>query len=163
MTAQTRTALTATVTANLADNTTGAITPALARAVAQNTVDSVLIAPGLVKYTKNTTSGATAAAAGDLTGALVVFAEYSAVGAANLTTRTGTQMFADAGNVQALDTYELTIINTSGGQTTLTAADGTVTLTGTMTIAASTTRRFMVKFTSTTAVTFQSVGVGTIS
>lgn len=162
MTAQTRTALGTTITADSPDNTVGSVTPALLRTMLQNIVDSVLVAPGLPKYVKNTTVGATTAAAGDLTGAIVIQAEYSAVGAANLTTRTATQMFADAGNVQANDTYELTIINTSAGTTTLVAGTG-VTLTGTMTIATNTTRRFIVTFNSSTTMTFQSVGVGTIS
>lgn len=162
MTAQARTALGATITADSPDNTVGTITPASLRTMLQNMIDSTLVVPGSAKYTKNTTSGVTTAAAGDLTGALIVHAEYSAVGAAALTTRTATQMFGDAGNVQAGDTYELTIINTSGGTTTLTAGTG-VTLTGTMTLATNTTRRFLVTFTSGTAMTFQSVGVGTIS
>ena len=41
MTLQTKTALEATITANLANNTTGAITPTLHRAVANNIVDGV--------------------------------------------------------------------------------------------------------------------------
>lgn len=114
------------------------------------------------KYTKNTTSGATTAAAGDLTGAAFVCAEYSAVGAANLTTRTATQMFNDMGNVQPGDGYMLQITNTSGGTTTLVAGAG-VTLTATMTMATNTTRMFNVKFNSATTLTIQSVGVGTIS
>jgi hypothetical protein len=114
------------------------------------------------KYTKNTTAGVTTAAVGDLTGAAFVCAEYSAVGAANLTTRTATQMFNDMGNVQAGDSYMLQITNTSGGTTTLVAGTG-VTLTGTMTMATNTTRMFNVKFTSATALVIQSVGVGTIS
>lgn len=122
------------------------------------------LAPPLpsAKYTKNTTSGVTTAAAGDLTGASFVCAEYSAVGAAALTTRTATQMFADMPYVQVGDSYMLLITNTSGGTTTLTAGTG-VTLTGTMTMATNTTRLYNVKFVSGTAVTIQSVGVGTIS
>src|SRR5262249_21382251 len=67
------------------------------------------------KYTKNTTSGATTAAAGDLTGIGVAYvqAEYSAVGAANLTVRTAAQMIAD-GALQIGDSYVLEITNTSG-------------------------------------------------
>jgi len=114
------------------------------------------------KYTKNTTVGATVAAAGDLSGAKFVCAEFSAVGAANLTTRTATQMFADQGNVQPGDSYMLLITNTSGGTTTLVAGSG-VTLTGTMTMATNTTRLFNVTYTSATALVIQSVGVGTIS
>lgn len=114
------------------------------------------------KFTKNTTSGATTAAAGNLSGAKLTVAEFSAVGAADLTTRTAAQMFADQGNVQPGDSYLLRIINTSGGTTTVVAGSG-VTLTGTATLATNTTRDFVVTFTSATALTMQSVGVGTIS
>ena len=114
------------------------------------------------KYTKNTTVGATTAAAGNLSGAKFVSAEFSAVGAANLTTRTATQMFSDQGNVQPGDSYVLMITNTSGGTTTLVAGTG-VTLIGTMTMATNTTRTFIVTFTSATALVIQSIGVGTIS
>jgi hypothetical protein len=113
------------------------------------------------QYVKNTTVGATTAAAGDMTGARYVQAEYSAVGAANLTTRTAAQIIAD-GFLQIGDSYVLEITNTSGGTTTLTAGTG-VTLTGTMTMATNTTRRFNVKVTGAATVTIQSTGVGTIS
>lgn len=113
------------------------------------------------KYTKNTTVGATTAAAGDLTGAAYTQAEFSAVGAANLTTRTATQMIAD-GFLQVGDSYVLEITNTSGGTTTLVAGTG-ITLTGTMTMATNTTRRFNVRVTGAAAITIQSTGVGTIS
>lgn len=113
------------------------------------------------KYTKNNTAGATTAAAGDLTGADVVQAEYSAVGANNLTTRTAAQMFADIPNCQAGFSYVLEIANTSAGTTTLIGGTG-VTLTGTMTMAAGTTRRFNVLFTSPTACTIQNMGAGTV-
>lgn len=112
------------------------------------------------KYTKNTTVGATVAAAGDLTGAFNVVAEYSAVGAAALTTRTAAQMFADAGAVVG-QSYEVEIMNSSAGTTTLTAGTG-VTLTGTMTIAAGTARWFVVTFNSATTLTIQNVGSGSI-
>lgn len=114
------------------------------------------------KYAKNTTSGATTAAVGDFTGAATVQTEYSAVGAANLTTRTAAQMFADHPNAKVGDSFVLEITNTSGGTTTIVAGTG-VTLTGTMTLATNTTRRFNVKFVSATAVTIQSTGTGTIS
>lgn len=115
------------------------------------------------QYVKNTTVGATTAAAGDLTGIGVnyVQAEYSAVGAANLTTRTATQMVAD-GALNPGDSYVLEITNTSAGTTTLVAGAG-VTLTGTMTMATNTTRRFNVKVVTATTITIQSTGVGTIS
>jgi hypothetical protein len=115
---------------------------------------------GAAKYTKNTTSGATVAAAGDLTGALTVTAEYSAVGAANLTTRTAAQMLADAGAIVG-QAYNLEIMNTSGGQTTLVGGTG-VTIVGTATIAAAAVRWFVVKFLTATTVSIQNVGSGTV-
>jgi hypothetical protein len=111
------------------------------------------------KYTQNTTSGATAAAVGDLTGAAFVSAEYTAVGAANLTTRTATQMFNDTGNVQPGDSYMLMILNSSGGTTTLVGGTG-VTVTGTATLATNTARLFNVKFVSATTVTITNMGGG---
>lgn len=112
------------------------------------------------KFTLNAASGATTAAAGDMTGAQYVCAGYSAVGAAALTTRTAAQLFADS-PFKVGDSYMLLITNTSGGTTTLTAGTG-VTITGTATLATNTTRLFNVKFVSATAVTFQSVNIGTI-
>jgi hypothetical protein len=114
------------------------------------------------KYVKNTTAGATVAAAGDLTGAGDTFVEYSAVGAANLTTRTAAQMFADTPNSLVGYMYALSIVNTSGGTTTLVGGTG-VTITGTATLLTNTVRQFMVTFVSSTAITMQSVGVSTIS
>jgi hypothetical protein len=163
MTAKTKTALGAEIAADAPDNTVGTITPALLRTMLQDMVDSLVAAPAVAKYTKNTTAGAPTAAAGDLTGAIFVSAEYSAVGAASLTTRTAALMLADAGgSVAAGDSYVLKITNTSGGTTTLVAGTG-VTLTGTMTIASNTTRQFVVTFTDATHLVIQSIGVGTIS
>lgn len=113
------------------------------------------------KYTANATAGATTAAAGDLTGAAYVNALYSAVGAANLTTRTAALMIADAGLVVG-QTYMLNIANSNAGTTTLVGGTG-VTITGTATIAQNTTRQFMVKVTAAATMTFQSVGTGTFS
>lgn len=113
------------------------------------------------KYTKNVTVGATTAASGDLTGAAFVSAEYSAVGAANLTTRTAALMIADFDGVQIGDSYVLQITNTSAGTTTLVAGTG-VTLTGTMTMATNSTRTFIVTINTATTLTIQSVSIGTI-
>jgi heptaprenylglyceryl phosphate synthase len=113
------------------------------------------------KYTKNTASGATTAAAGDMTGAMMVYAEYSAVGAANLTTRTAAQLYADAG-LAVGSTYTLRIINSSGGTTTLLGGLN-VTITGTATMATETFRDFLVTITSATAISMQSIGTGTNS
>jgi hypothetical protein len=112
------------------------------------------------KYTTNAASGAATAAAGDLTGAQSVVANYSAVGAANLTTRTAAQMFADAGAIVG-QTYEVEIMNSSGGTTTLVGGTG-VTINGTATIAAGTARWFAVTFNSATTMTFQNLGSGSI-
>jgi hypothetical protein len=113
------------------------------------------------KFTLNTTSGATTALAGELTGAAVVVAEYTAIGAAALTVRTAALMIADAGLV-AGSSYFLAIVNLgTAGTVTLTTATG-VTLTGTMTIANNTWRGFIVTVPTATTMTFQSVMIGTI-
>ena len=112
------------------------------------------------KFTLNTTSGATTALAGELTGAAVVVGEYTAVNGA-LTVRTAAQMIADAGLV-AGSSYFLAIVNLgAAGTVTLTTATG-VTLTGTMTIANNTWRGFIVTVPTATTMTFQSVMIGTI-
>jgi hypothetical protein len=113
------------------------------------------------KFTLNTTSGATTALAGELTGAAVVVAEYTAIGAAALTVRTAALMIADAGLV-AGSSYFLAIVNLgTAGTVTLTTATG-VTLTGTMTIANNTWRGFIVTVPTASTMTFQSVMIGTI-
>lgn len=115
-----------------------------------------------LKLTSNSASGATTAAAGDLTGAAITVATYSAVGAANLQTRTATQMIADAG-LRTGSTYLLIIRNTSGGTTTLTAGAG-VTLSGTMTMATNTYRLFAVtvQSISSPALTITNLGSGSV-
>lgn len=112
------------------------------------------------KRTTNVASGATTAAQGDLTGGGTVFAVYSAVGAAALTTRTAAQMLADMGNLPVGYTWTLVLINTSGGTTTFTAGTG-VTINGTATLATATTRTFIGSIDSSTAISFTSVGTGT--
>lgn len=114
------------------------------------------------KYVKNTTSGAQTAAAGDMSGAAVVQVEYSAVGAANLTTRSAVLLAGDQPGKTPPVTYMVTIMNTSGGTITLLGGNN-VTVSGvTTTIAANTWRMFNVNILSSTAITFQSVGSGPI-
>ncbi len=112
-------------------------------------------------YSRDTTVGAATAAAGALSGAAHVVAEYSAVGAAALTMRTAAQMIADSA-LQVGESYMLTIVNTSAGTTTLTTATG-ITLTGTMTLATNTTRTFVVTVTAAGAIEVRSVSIGTIA
>lgn len=104
-----------------------------------------------------TGSGATVAA-GDLTGAAVTNYENTGNNA-TVTTRTGAQMFGDIPNCKIGFAYQLLIRNTHATTLTLTAADGTVTLTGTFTIAQNVTRFCSVVFTSATAVTITSMGI----
>lgn len=108
------------------------------------------------QYQKNTTVGATTAAAGDLSGAETAQAEYSAVGAAALTTRTAAQMVTDSG-LQPLDCYALSIFNSSAGITTLTAGVG-VTIVGTATIAAGATSWWNVKVNADLSITITRAG-----
>lgn len=110
------------------------------------------------KYVTNATSGATTAAAGDLTGAQSVVANYSAVGANNLTTRTAAQMIADA-NLSVGQSYDLEIMNTSGATMTLVGGTG-VTISGVATIATTVARFYVVTVTGAAAITIQSVGSG---
>ena len=113
------------------------------------------------KFTLTTTASAQTAAADALTGAGVVIAEYTAVNGA-LTTRTGAQMYTDAGLLTG-SSYFLAIVNLgTTGTITLTAAATGVTLTGTMTIANNTWRGFVVTVTAASTMTFQSVMIGTI-
>lgn len=114
------------------------------------------------KYSKDTTAGATTAVQGSLTGAGYVSIEYSAIGTANVTTRTAAQMIADEGYSPG-HSYVCEIVNTHA-TLTLTLVGGTgVTITGTATVAALATRRFNVTVNSPTTMVFQAVGVGTIS
>jgi hypothetical protein len=113
------------------------------------------------KYVTSAAAGPATAAAGDLTGGSCVICNYSAIGAANLTTRTAAQMIADA-NLSVGQTYELEIMNSNGaGPMTLLGGTG-VTVSGTATIAANGTRWFSVKVNSATTMTIQNVGSGTI-
>ena len=141
------------------------ITDILAAAVGNLLLDA---APGAgtgqakaAKFTLNAGAGPLVASVGDLTGAAIVTAQYSTVGASTLTTRTAVQMIAD--NVLSTgSSYLLKIINTNAGQLTFTAGVG-VTVTGTATVAANTIREFVVTVPTATTMTFQSVAVGTIS
>ncbi len=112
------------------------------------------------KYT-NIVTGTGTAAAGDLTGASFVSADYSAQAAIAITTRTAAEMFGDTPNAQVGQSYHLKVTNRNSNTLTLTAGSN-VTITGTATLATNTTRDFVVTFTSATALTMQSVGVGTI-
>jgi hypothetical protein len=101
------------------------------------------ITGGSVKTILNLTAALSAGAAADLP---TVAALVTAMEAAGITPAPGAS-------------YELEIMNTSSGNYawTVTTATGW-TLTGTMTIAQNTLRRFVVTFTSLTAATLQSLG-----
>lgn len=103
---------------------------------------------------------ATTFAAGQLTGAKYTAFDNTGTTPGTMTTRTATQMFADLPGAVVGQSYVLAIRNSSGSANTLTLAAGTgVTLTGTMTVAQTVTRTFIVTFTSATAVTIQSMGI----
>lgn len=107
---------------------------------------------------KITTGTAATFAAGDITGAHWVDYINNASNA-TLTTRTAAQMFGDIPNCQIGFAYKLAIRNLNATGATLTAADGSVTLSGTMTIAQNVTRTFEVVFTSASACTITSMGI----
>lgn len=107
---------------------------------------------------KVTTGSAATFAAGDITGARTV--NYINTGAnATLTTRTAAQMFADIPNCTVGYSYQLLIRVQNAQTATITAADASVTLTGTMTIANTVTRTFNVTFVSAVACTITSMGI----
>lgn len=125
------------------------------------TVTMVLVGTGpLVGLPASKYSTGTAAtfAAGSITGAYTTMYENTGNNA-TLTTRTGAQMFGDIPNCKIGFSYTLQIRNTHATTATVTAADASVTLTGTMTIAQNVTRTFNVVFTSATQCTITSMGI----
>lgn len=100
-----------------------------------------------------------------LTGAQVAganFTVYDNTGTTpgNLQMPTAANLVAAIPNAQVGFSYVLQIRNSSGSANTATITTNTgITLTGTMTIAQSVTRTFIVTLTSLTAVTVQSVGI----
>lgn len=107
----------------------------------------------------NATSGAATAAVGDITGAQFCNLIVTAVGAANYTTRTGAQMFADIPNAQIGDSWMIAIRNTNAGTTTITAGASGVTINGTATIAQNVTRLFQATITAANTIVMQSMGI----
>lgn len=125
------------------------------------TITMVQIAMGpctALPYSKYLAAGDATVVAGALTGA--AFTNYENTGNnATVTTRTATQMFGDIPNCKIGFNYQLAIRNTHATTLTLTAADASVTLTGTMTVAQNVTRSFNVNFTSAVACTITSMGI----
>lgn len=156
-----------TVTAGASVTVTGGIVPAntwvrfLATINTATTVTLVAVAAGpcvVLPVSKDSTNATATLVAGDISGAQIV--NFIATGAnATVTTRTGAQMFGDIPGCQIGYAYMVLWRNTNATGNTITAADGTVTLTGTMTVAQNVTRILSVKFTSVTAVTITSMGV----
>jgi hypothetical protein len=120
--------------------------------------------PGGNTYGTNAaTSGATLTAANifgsadvtlDLTGSLG--------GAANLQMPTVAALIAAMPNPKTGQNYRLRIINTGAGYTWTVTTNTGWTLTGTMTLATTTWRDFIVSLTSLTAATLQNIGGGSI-
>lgn len=111
-----------------------------------------------VKNVTNGGSGAQTAAIGDLTGAHKVNLILTAIGAANFTTRTATQMFGDIAGAYPGLTWDVGIRNTSGGTVTLvggTGVNGGATI---ATIADGVTRMFAVTFPMAATCTFTNLG-----
>lgn len=122
---------------------------------------SALLPPPSKFVTINVTVGTLAI--GNITGAANVALTSTNAAPGTQTTRTATQMFADAGNVQPGDSYVLRITNTGAGLFTLAAGAGVTLGTGTYTVPTNTYRDFTVTFTTATALTIQTTGVGTWS
>lgn len=117
-------------------------------------------------YNTNSATIDTIATAANFTGSttMVVLNMTGALGAGKaLTVPSVATLVAAIPNAQPGTSYLLRIINSSSGNFawTVTTATGW-TLTGTMTIAQNTYRDFILTLTSLSAVTLQSVGVGTI-
>lgn len=100
-------------------------------------------------------------AAGVITGAAIVTVLSTNATPGNQTTRTATQMFNDAGNVQPGDSYLLQICNSGAGTLTLLAGTGVTLGSGTYTVVTATCRTFVVTYTTATALTIQTIGAGT--
>jgi hypothetical protein len=99
-------------------------------------------------------------AAGLITGAAIVVLQNTGATPGAQTTRTAAQMLADFPQARVGMSYLLRIVNTGAGTLTLTA-DGSVTITGTATVAQNVFRDYIVTFNTATTATFQSVGSGT--
>lgn len=111
-----------------------------------------------VKWTQDAQAGASTTPAGAMTGANKTIINITAVGAANYTTRTAALMIAD-GALKIGQTWEVEIVNTNAGQTTLVGGVG-VTVTGTATIAQNISRRYVATVTGAATITLQEVGSG---
>jgi hypothetical protein len=123
----------------------------------------VLLTMG-AQFSNTALSGATLPA-GAITGAGEVFLLSTGANGTTLTTRTAALLFADLQLATGLQnvigySYFLRITNTSAGTTTIGAGTG-VTITGPATIATNTFRDYIVTVNGPTAITLQSVGVGT--
>jgi hypothetical protein len=116
------------------------------------------------KNTVNSAADPVVAAAGDLTGARHVFWTNTTDGAIGLTTRTGTEMFADSTAHFEAFTYLLTFANTGDGTLTLTGGSNVTIAAAHDEVATLTTRTFLVSFSGTdpTEVTLTCVSKGTI-
>lgn len=98
--------------------------------------------------------------AANMAGAKVVAFENTGTTPGTLTTDTAAAIVAAIASAQVGDGYMLYIRNSSGSANTATIAGGTgVTMHGTLTIAQSVTRTFVVVLTSLTAVDIYSMGI----
>lgn len=133
--------------------------------VAQTTVDAIAARAALVLTPAKYSTGALESAAipaANLVGADSVIYDNTGTTPGNLQFPTAAALVAalPAALRVAGYSYNLGIRNSSGSANTATITTNTgITLTGTMTIAQSTTRNFVVTLTSTSAVTVQSVGL----
>jgi len=119
------------------------------------------ILPIPAKFTSLNVAGPATLSAGVITGAAIVTVLSTNAAPGSLTTRTATQMFADAGNVQPGDAYFLHICNSGAGTLTLLAGAGVTFGTGTYTVPTATSRTFLVTYTTATAIAFNTISVGT--
>lgn len=112
-----------------------------------------------VQLTQYTSISGAAVTAAQIAGAQDVTLASS--GTTALTTPTAAQIIAAVPNWAIGDSYRLRVINTNAGVLTLTGGAG-VTINGTATVAANTSRDFYVTYSAAGAVTFQNIGSGTV-
>ena len=123
----------------------------------------VLAACATVLHALNQTTGTIPA--GVIGGGSIVVVLQTNATPGNQATRTALQLFGDDPTAAIGDSYLLRISNSGAGTLTLTAGSG-VTLTGTMTVATTTFRDFVVTYGGTVAaptVAITNIGTGTYS
>lgn len=115
--------------------------------------------PVLGSQYKAQNSGTGVVPAGNMAGAAICYLSNTNATPGNQTTPTAAALLAAIPGAEVGFSYTLRLINTAAGTWTF-VADGSVTLTGTATIAQNVTRDYVITFVTATTATMQSVGSG---